>query len=71
MRKNEERKKHDRLSRLLSGGRKRFFIALKKQLTHKNVLNGLACFLLTSDDEYLISCERWPCAVGIGFTNCL
>jgi hypothetical protein len=44
VRKNEERKKHDRLSQLLPAGRKRFFIAFKKQSIHKNVLIGLACF---------------------------
>jgi len=44
VRKNEERKKHDRLSPLLPAGRKRFFIALKNNSTHKNVLIGLAWF---------------------------
>jgi hypothetical protein len=43
-------------------GAEALFYCLKKQLIHKNVLIGLACFLLTSDDEHRFSCVSGSCA---------
>lgn len=53
MRRTEERKRHDSLARHEQPvGRTTLFYAFKIQLKNKNVLDGLAWLLPTSDDEY-------------------
>ena len=58
MRKNEERKKHDRLSPLLPAGRKLLPVPLKNKHFKGKCWTAWRAFLLTSDDECLVSCER-------------